>query len=61
IAVLPPLIAAVPHSWDPAFALTRAAVLGVGIGAVCALLLSRKNLWAAATGLGAGLLWLWWA
>lgn len=61
IAVLPPLIAVVPPSWDPAFALTRAAVLGVGIGAVCALLLSRKNLWAAATGLGAGLLWLWWA
>ncbi len=61
LAVLPPLVTAVPPSWDAAFGLTRAVVLGVGLGAVCALLLSRKNLWAAATGLGAGLVWLWWA
>jgi mannose/fructose/N-acetylgalactosamine-specific phosphotransferase system component IIC len=59
--LLPKLISLLPASWDAAFGLTRAVTLGVGIGAVCMLLLSRKNLWAAAVGLVGGLLWLWWA
>ncbi|MCR4440281.1 MAG: PTS sugar transporter subunit IIC [candidate division KSB1 bacterium] len=51
-------IAVVPASWDGAFGFTRAMLIGAGVGAVCMLLLSRRNVWAATAGLGAGLLYL---
>ncbi|MDZ7377897.1 MAG: PTS sugar transporter subunit IIC [candidate division KSB1 bacterium] len=56
--VLAHVVSMVPPSADRAFALTPAVVLGAGLGAVGALLLRRKNLWALAVGLFAGLLLL---
>lgn len=50
------LVWVVPASVDGVFVLTPAVTLGAGLGAVCALLLRRKNLWALAVGVLAGLL-----
>ncbi|MBC7186305.1 MAG: PTS sugar transporter subunit IIC [Calditrichaeota bacterium] len=52
------VVAMVPLSWEGAFGFTRAILIGAGVGAVSMLLLSRRNLWAAAAGLGVGLLFL---